>query len=330
MNLNVEIVLKQAYDLIEAGQLDNAKTLLKPILETEKDNPDIWWLYAHSVTDQETARLALNNVLRIDNSYPDARELLDQLGDSASSLQLYTEAELEKEPPFIPAFPASLPGLSTTYSGRKPANAIGIDSDDDDIPDDFLTEDQPDAFYRRPLFYIPLVILLLLGALAIVLLKPFATNAPLLPGTSEPLLLSAGTPTGEAFVATNTTEAQDVITTLSESDISNLASVFSQYDVSSSDFSTIETSLGNSLVLSVCTTSGRELRELLPQVMSILAKASKVYDTKVDGIGVRMLDCNTNEVLRWIGSPVSDAVSYTAGNLTESDFQAHWLPITEQ
>jgi hypothetical protein len=183
------------------------------------------------------------------------------------------------------------------------------------------------------LFYVPLVILLLLGALAIVLLKPFATNAPLVSSTSEPLLLSAGTPTGEALttvVATNAIETQEALTTLSESDITTLASEFSQYDVSSSNFSTIETSLGNSLVLSVCTASGRELRELLPQVMSILAKSSKVYDTKVDGIGVRMLNCNTNEVLRWIGSPVSDAVSYTAGNLTESDFQAHWLPITEQ
>lgn len=337
MNPNVEIVLRQAYDLIEAGQLDNAKALLKPVLETEKDNPDIWWLYAHSVTDKETARLALNNVLRIDGTYPDARELLEQLADSGSYRQQFTDEELEKEPPFIPAFPSSLPGLSTPDARRDVVSAISSDDIDDDILDDFLSDDQPDAFYRRPLFYVPLVILLLLGALAIVLLRPFATNAPLVPATSEAALITITAPTSEISptaldqttvpLAVDATGSPDV---LSASDITSLTSELSQFSVSSSNFATINTSLGNSLVVSVCTTSGRELRELLPQVMSVLAKSSDVYVSKVDGIGVRMLDCNSNEVLRWIGSPIGDAISYTEGNLSESDFQARWTPVTEQ
>ena len=111
MNQNIEIALKQAYDLIEAGNPDGAKALLRPILEIEKDNADVWWLYSHAVTDAETARLALNNVLRVDPNYPEARDLLSQLEVQQTTGQIDDILEVDKDPSFIPAMPSNVPGI---------------------------------------------------------------------------------------------------------------------------------------------------------------------------------------------------------------------------
>src|SRR5690606_33000385 len=79
MGESTERVLAQAYELIESERLAEAEALLKPIVAAEPDNADAWWLYAHAVTDPGEARLALNNVLRIDPGYPGADDLLDSL-----------------------------------------------------------------------------------------------------------------------------------------------------------------------------------------------------------------------------------------------------------
>jgi thioredoxin-like negative regulator of GroEL len=78
--------LEQAYELIEADKLAEAEAILKPILGREPDNVDAWWLYAHAVTDPETARMALNQVLNLDNNYEGAQELLQQLDATLRSL----------------------------------------------------------------------------------------------------------------------------------------------------------------------------------------------------------------------------------------------------
>src|SRR4051812_25763950 len=174
MNQNTDIALKQAFDFIEAGNLEDAKALLRPILETEKDNADIWWLYSHAVTDADTARLALNNVLRINPNYPDARDLLNQLEDQQRSSD--DILDIDKDPEFIPAMPSSIPGI-TPLPPRAEAAGKSITSTDE-IPDDMFGEEEPEPFYRRPLFYVPVVALLVIAALAIVVLKPFAVNSP--------------------------------------------------------------------------------------------------------------------------------------------------------
>src|SRR6266498_4859282 len=109
MNQNTDIALKQAFDLIEAGQIEDAKALLRPILESEKDNADVWWLYAHAVTDPETARLALNNVQRLDPNYLNTGDLLYAL-ENRSVGGSATDSS-DKEPSFLPPVPSTLPDL---------------------------------------------------------------------------------------------------------------------------------------------------------------------------------------------------------------------------
>ncbi len=206
MSQNTEIALKQAFSLIEAGNLEDAKAILRPILESDKDNADVWWLYSHAVTDPETARLALNNVLRIEPDYPDARDLLNQLEVQQTSEQFDDFPDADKEPAFIPAMPSSIPGIKPLPARGESSGSKGSDASTDDLPDEVFDDEEGEAFYRRPLFYVPLITILLLIALAIVIIKPFAVNSPSPQTTDFPTQSPVETIQSSALEITPTTE----------------------------------------------------------------------------------------------------------------------------
>lgn len=337
MNQNTDVALKQAFDLIEGGNLEDARALLRPILETEKDNADVWWLYSHAVTDPETARLALNNVLRIDPDYPDARDLLDQLEVQQSTESSDGILEIDKDPSFIPAMPSSVPGI-TPLPPRAEAASKGFPSPDD-LPEDIVEDEEPEPFYRRPLFYVPLITLLLIVALAIVIIKPFAVNspAPSITATTETAQSNTlETPTSESIVGnlptlasipTVVVETAATSEAVASSDLSAVSSAFTGITLASDGAQLTDTSLGKTLNVSVCTTAGKEMRELLPKAMETLAKASTNYASQAQAVAVKMQDCTASSTLLWIGSSIADATAFAGGTLTDKDFQAKWQPV---
>lgn len=60
--------LKDAYELIRSGRTQEAIQLLEPILRTDPNNRDAWWLMANATNDPDTKRQALNQVLRLGNN----------------------------------------------------------------------------------------------------------------------------------------------------------------------------------------------------------------------------------------------------------------------
>ena len=95
------LALTRAYELVEAGKSDEARTVLEPILLNDRDNVDAWWIYAHAVEDPTEARRALDNVIRLDRDYPGATDLL------ATLTEQYPETEAEAEPiPAVVSVPA--------------------------------------------------------------------------------------------------------------------------------------------------------------------------------------------------------------------------------
>lgn len=72
-------VLQRAYELIEAGQAAEARSLIESVLDSEQTNPDAWWIYAHAVDEPVRARQALDQVLDLDPQYPGASQLSDEL-----------------------------------------------------------------------------------------------------------------------------------------------------------------------------------------------------------------------------------------------------------
>ncbi len=345
MNQNIEIALKQAFSLIEAGNLEDAKAILRPILESEKDNADVWWLYSHAVTDADTARLALNNVLRIDANYPDARDLLNQLEIQQQSEENDDILDIDKDPAFIPAMPSSVPGIKPLPARSELASAKLRDDNADDLPDEMVDDEGEEAFYRRPLFYVPLITILLIIALAIVIVKPFAVNSPSPQTTEFPTQIPVETiqssaleitPTSEelsAGAATSTPIENTIIdataTVGTSSDFSAISSDFSGFTLQTENAISIsDTNLGKTLSVSVCTSAGKELRELLPKAMETLAKASVNYTNQVQAISARMLDCSSNTTLLWLGSSMDDSTAFANATLNDKDYQAKWKPVT--
>lgn len=219
MSQNTEVALKQAFSLIEAGNLEDARAILRPILESDKDNADVWWLYSHAVTDPETARLALNNVLRIEPDYPDARDLLNQLETQQKDEQFEDFPDADKEPAFIPPMPSSIPGIKPLPT-RSEGGAKVADTDADELPEDMFEEEEGEAFYRRPLFYVPLITILLLAALAIVIIKPFAVNSPSPQTTETGIQTPVETIQSSALEVTSTTEVNTGLPTSTFAEVS--------------------------------------------------------------------------------------------------------------
>lgn len=296
MSANFETTLRRAYDLIEEGKQEEARVVLKPLLDFNKENADLWWLYAHAVDDLETARLALNNVLSIDRDYPDASELLVRLENNIKQSHQEDWADSDGKEPFF------IPGIDD----------LAFDSDTDDHLNDHLdTRDEP--FYRRPLFYVPLLSMLLILALAVVIFRPFAVNSPAYEETdsAQIQLVASAEPSVNNFEA-----AETILDGLQSAQL-NATSIY-----------VVSTNLGETIVADVCTNLGSELRQNLSLALETLAKSDIVYAGDIEAISARMIDCTTTATQRWIGVSNVTAQAYKDAAITDAEFQGEWIPVS--
>jgi hypothetical protein len=130
--------LQQAYDLIEADKLDEARAILEPIVAEEKDNADAWWLYAHAVNEPDIARGALQNVLRIDPNYPEANSLLTMLEQEVASgapQVSLTQPPLRTIKPLGSAVSTPAPAVQTADEEVPDFSSEGDMDFDDKLPD---------------------------------------------------------------------------------------------------------------------------------------------------------------------------------------------------
>ena len=164
-------VLQRAYDLIENDDLEQAQSILSPLLESDADNPSLWWVYAHAVRDSSIGQMALDRVLSLDPSFPGAAEL------KADAL------ELEKQQD-------DLIGIEANGDDRAlSASDISID-DWEDLEPAVATESEPSG---RRWGFVLLVALLLIVATGAALVASGAVNlSELLSGflpTTEPVVI---------------------------------------------------------------------------------------------------------------------------------------------
>jgi hypothetical protein len=118
------------------------------------------------------------------------------------------------------------------------------------------------------------------------------------------------------------------VTTESVGDLSGISSALAGFTLpSDGGVEFADTSLGKTIVVSVCTTAGKEMRELLPKAMDTLAKASTSYADQAQVVSVKMLDCTANTTLLWIGATIEDATGFANSTLTDKEFQAKWQPV---
>ncbi len=104
--------LRRAYTLIKQEQIDEALSILRPIVQAEPENVDAWWLLANAAVEPDEAREALLMVLRTDPDYanaPKAREMLGKLNEQFPP----TPEEIERFPELRPAAAPEAPEVST-------------------------------------------------------------------------------------------------------------------------------------------------------------------------------------------------------------------------
>ncbi|RMG88950.1 MAG: tetratricopeptide repeat protein, partial [Chloroflexi bacterium] len=154
MNLMTRQDLTKAFELIEQERHDAALEILEPLLQEERNNPDVWWLYAHATADRETARDALNMVLLLKPDYPGASQLLEQLRIEPVSAGTHP---ITSSPAYTP--PPTLPDL-------PPAETEEDDFDDLDFED--FDDDKPRSRLRT--FLGMLFVLLIIGVIAVILI----------------------------------------------------------------------------------------------------------------------------------------------------------------
>jgi len=328
MSVETEQALSQAFELIEAGKLDEAQANLKPILDADKDNADAWWLYAHAVTDSETAHIALSNVRRLDPDYLNAGELLYALESQSTGHQ--TANLSENELSFFPPLPSSLPGMSVAKT------ASSLDSEDDwDILDD-NNEESYISKSRRPALLLIVGTFIFVVVAAIVILQPQtqpAINDAVRTATTVNQSSPVENPTADFLITSQATiDNQQESTSVPGVEIENypnLNTILNTFTMPQNNIAIEKTDLGSTLMVSVCTEAGRALRETLPDVLKTLSKESLAFDLRTDAVAVRMLDCaSNNDTLLVIGTSIRDARAYAAGDLTDDAFQATWLPVS--
>lgn len=368
-NDETQSALSRAHELVEAGQYDDARAILDPILADNSNNADAWWIYAHAVTDIETGRDALERVLRIDPNYPGAYELLAQaraLSAPAAKPHITPIAPRQASPQAPP--PPSLP--EAEFDEAEPKEFEEFETEAPVRP----TREAPVAAAPRSRRVgLPVIAIVAVIAVALVLLilltqsggtpgaTSTATEIAAVLETSTTIPLAAATevssPTEEAVAPTElplvtealvTTEmpttAQTAEPTLAsvtsepttasaeatgESaaiDYAAIEAALSDYPIAESGVGLVETSLGNTLLVSACTTPGRAMRTLLPQVMSALAQQSPSLPSDLQAVGARMLNCQDNTPLLTVAVDLLTAQSYAQGSVSDSDFAATWKP----
>jgi hypothetical protein len=90
--------LDRAYDLIEKGQLSEARTLLDSLMPEHENNPDVWWLMANAAEDSNEGRLALDKVIALNPDYPGAKDLLKEATQNTNEQPTNKDKKQSKMP----------------------------------------------------------------------------------------------------------------------------------------------------------------------------------------------------------------------------------------
>lgn len=317
---NSELI--RAYDLIEADELDKARNLLDSYLENDRDNPDAWWLYAHAVTEPMEAQNALRNILRLDPDYPGARELL-----------------VESEDMLTPKTNTAIPRLASRPvpiedGERVPdfLDQLDIDDDFDSYDDDFDTADVAEASEaprsRRMLFILaPILIAVIVLAVVVVLVNSFnqdrvvSTATPSsLAGVTSAVTPPASSSTSDAFIdSTQETAAQG---------FDAIANALSGYTLTENGVGVEQTSVGNTLIASICNDPASGLVATTLSTLDIVAQQSGGLTSQVDFVGVRIVDCERDNLpLRTVVVNIADAQAFADGEINPSELRTRLQPL---
>lgn len=344
--------LQVAYEAIQEQRLPEARRILERYLKDNPDQADGWWLYSYTVTEVSDARMALENVLRINPNYEGARELLAELNAQTGM-------------PAGASFPTSASGGVVKQQTSSIASTSEIDEELFDFDDDKSEDSRQETGRGRRVLFALIGFALLVGVVfAIFILPQLRDTAPqstptavaILPTeTQAPLILDMATdvldltltmgeatpsqtetipsPTDEAIIVeievTETSMPQIQIT---ETGIPEFSATWLEalgtFEIVPDSIEQIETNLGRTLSVSVCAAGAAQLRELVPSVVETMARSIDLAPAGTEALGVIFVDCVTQRVLRRVGITTALAQAFVADEIDTGQFRSGFQVIT--
>ena len=361
MSDSTNAILRQAHELIEANQHEQAQELLAPLLETENDNPAFWWVYAHAVSDGAIGSAALDRVLQLDPAYPGARELKEDV----LAAQALAAEEIEAQ--------GSL--------------AVGTDADADDLGIDDWEAIQPaieEAATNTGTGrgFVLLIVALLVGASGLLLvlsgvidineltsmfgaataepvivvsvytaepataiaISTELATATIVPVQATPLVESSVTPTATDVIVTTVPETDTTREPTADASAAQLpeaqpemvdefialvAGSVSGFNIDVSQSALRSTALGETVDVLVCATPGTQFNERLNGIMNSAVDHSLSIPTDIEAFAVSLVNCDDpNATVRSIGVTRDLIDAYAADEIDRKTFQQAWQPLS--
>ena len=318
MSDSTDAILQDAFDLIEKGELGQAQAVLGPLLETENDNPDLWWIYAHAVKDSKVGIEALDRVIQLDAAYPGARELKERAalvqfsGGGAAALEAET-------------------------ASTQPAGEEQGDIDDwEDLQPEVERTAQNTKFGRGFVVAIAAFLLIALGALLALSgeldLTPLAS---FLAPTAEPQIIIVSAPTEDdssPAIAPTETEAALASTAVSPETaafITLVSDAISDFEIDETVSGLRSTELGNTVVIHVCAVPGPEFQARLGGVMGAVVSLEASIPENAEAIAAGLVNCDdADATVRIIGVERGIIQTYANEDIDARDFQGSWKPLS--
>ena len=384
---SMDDTLKQAHELIEADELEQARALLEPLLESDPDNPDLWWVYAHAVEDAESGRNALAKVQELDPSYPgvvdltervegavtvDAAEfddLMDGFDDEfddtdAAAAALdddfddIEEAETAQQSQsrrsigrlaavaivilFLVVVagillngnddsseeptPTSVVAAATETDGQvdsteEPTEDVGSDSETEEPTEESEPTDEPTEApteEAEPTEVTTEEPEPTDDSAAVVTEEPEPTAVP---ATEEPTEVTTEEP--EPTEAPTEEQPAEVLSAQAVQD------ALPDVALAGDGVENVESELGATTLVAVCTGGGKTSREILSDVMNLIVDQVDMIPDDSDAVGVRLVSCDDDRIINLIAVPIETVQAFKAGDLAEGDFLGQWRAIQQ-
>lgn len=325
MTGDLDQVLSKAYELIEADRLAEARTLLKPVMEEKPDNADVWWLYAHAVTDIGEARVALDNVIRLDPAYPEAEQLRQKLEQQQSPVDVHQNVSDDELDSLLDDIEFD---DDETLQAEIASHTLGKQQEETKKPQDTSEALPKSSSSRQRLFLRIAAVAVVIAVLiiAFIILGGGDDNQDVTGTPAAVVVTTDDETTAEANAAVAGEETEMPETVTAESNTNVILNALSDITLDDTATSIVSTDLGNTLFINVCLQPEQTTRDLLNDLMPTIANNSTSL-TDLDGIGVNLLDCEQGRTVNRIGIAISDARAYAEGTLDEQAFLRTWRAL---
>jgi hypothetical protein len=136
------------------------------------------------------------------------------------------------------------------------------------------------------------------------------------------------TPTSDAALVEVTPEVTSDAGAAGESaDFSMLDGVLARYTLPENGIEVVQTALGNTLQISVCSIRGPEMRARVQEVLTLISRESPSLPADIDGIAARMTNCDDGSTLQILGVPRATADAFANRTINAASFEAQWQPL---